>query len=68
MKVKIIAKQFSEIKEGSGVYKLDTQRELQQQDAISCVLEILTRKISDEEKARIILLCLVGKERSQNEI
>lgn len=63
MKVKIIAKQFSEIKEGSGVYKLDTQRELKHQDAILCVLDILGQKISDEEKACLILDRLVGKDK-----
>jgi len=61
LKTKIIFKQFKEIKEGARVYNLEIQNEMQRPEAVAKVLDILSKQISDEEKANRIINNLVGK-------
>lgn len=60
MKVKIIVKQYREVKEGFGVYNLESHNEIKRSEAVALVLEKLRQLVSDEAKANMILDTLAG--------
>ena len=62
MQVKIIVKQYREVKEGVGVYNLESQNEIKRPQAVAGIMEILHQPITHEKKANMILDALTQTE------